>query len=115
MLRTWLLRVSIVAAAVLGLGLVFSAVTASNVVPTSHAWAGTQAITANTLKPSACASITIADLAIGSGTVSGTSSNDLILGSSGNDTLGSKTGGGSDCCIAGGGSNTYQTSCTVKK
>lgn len=110
-----ILRLGFLATAVLCAGLAVSATTASNTVPTSHAAKLTRTITANDIKPSACSGITIADLVVGSGTITGGSANDLILGSSGNDTLGVQNNGGSDCCVGGGGTTTYKNSCTVKQ
>jgi hypothetical protein len=95
-------------------GCAATAMTAQSTVPASHAGTITQAITPNDLKPSVCAGITVTNLVTGSGTVAGTSANDLILGSAGNDTLGAKdTTQGSDCCVGGGGTNTYRNGCTA--
>jgi hypothetical protein len=98
-----------------GLGLIVTGSTASNAVPSSHAAVITQSISANSLKPSACSGISIDELVVGSGTVPGTSANDLILGSPNNDMLGQNGAAkGPDCCLAGGGINSYRNSCLVR-
>ena len=102
----------VLALPVLAGAIILSAATAANSVPASHAAKMTASITANALKPAAC-TFTMADLVVGSGTVSGTTANDLILGSSGSDTLGAGSGGGSDCCKGGAGTDTYKASCKV--
>ena len=68
---SWIFRFGFVAIALVCAALAVSASTASNTVPTSHAAKLTRTITANDIKPSACSSITMADLVIGSGTVDG--------------------------------------------
>jgi hypothetical protein len=89
--------------------------TASNTVPSTHAGQYSEAITPDQLKPAACAGITLTNLVTGSGTITGTNRSNLILGSSGDDTLGSNgVGQGPDCCVGGGGTDTFRTSCTVR-
>ena len=56
-------------------------------------------VTADDLKPSACAGLTLAQVISGSGVLTGTSGNDLIIGSSEADTI---DGLGGDDCILGG-------------
>lgn len=56
-------------------------------------------VTANRIKPGACAGLNLTNVVTGAGTVTGTSGNDLILGSSGADTI---DGLGGDDCILGG-------------
>jgi len=62
------------------------------------------AVTANDIKPTACAALDLTDIITGSGTITGTSGNDLILGSGGNDSI--DGGGGDDCIESGGGDDT---------
>ncbi len=74
------------------------ALTAANTVSESGADQDSESITANQVKPSDCDSLNLVNI-ITNG--NGTTSNDLILGSSGADTL---TGNdGSDCLVAGDG------------
>lgn len=91
------------------------AITSANTVPATHSGVITSAITANNLKPAVCSGITITNLAVGSGTVTGTKGqSNLILGSAANDKLGHNGGGwGPDCCVGGGGTNTFRASCAV--
>lgn len=81
---------------------------ASNTVPLSGAGTTSTDITANSLKPSACSSFSVLNIVVGSGTINGTSSNDLILGSSGADIITGR--GGSDCILGGGGNDTIKGS-----
>jgi len=88
--------------------------TASNVVSPSHIGRITDVITPDKLKPAACAGLTLTHLSTGAGAVPGTPANDLILGSAGNDTLGSNAAGqGTDCCVGGGGVDIFNKSCAV--
>jgi Ca2+-binding RTX toxin-like protein len=61
-------------------------------------------VSANQVKPDACASLNLTNIVSGAGTVTGTAGNDLILGSSGADTIDSL--GGDDCLLGGGGDDT---------
>jgi hypothetical protein len=101
----------------IGFGLAYglrAAATASDTVPASHAGVNRQPVTPDALKPAACAAITVSHLSVGAGVVPGTPANDLILGSAGNDTLGSNSPGqGSDCCVGGGGVDVFNKSCAV--
>ena len=114
-------------ALVLGVGVV---VTASTAVPASRADERTQAITANGVKPTACASITVTNVVSGSGTVNGGSQADLVLGSAGADTIRGMNGNdcilggagndslrgdnGTDVCIGGGGTDTFNSTCETQ-
>jgi Ca2+-binding RTX toxin-like protein len=81
------------------------AFTAANTVSASSIGKSVRAASANDVRPSACAGLTLAGAPIGgTATLTGTSGNDLILGSAGADTL--KGGNGDDCLIGGGGSDT---------
>jgi Ca2+-binding RTX toxin-like protein len=101
------------------------AVAASNTVPASRLDSNSQAITANTLKPSACAALTLTALVVcpGGGVCRGTNARELTLGSDqpeelrgqggvdclvggdGDDTL--RGGSGADVCIGGPGNDTF--------
>ncbi len=83
---------------------VVTALAATNIVPPTRVTSQTFPITANDLKPSACAGLNLTDIISGSGTITGTSGNDLILGGPGNDTINGM--GGNDCILGGGGNDT---------
>lgn len=106
----------------------FSAVTAiaaTNTVPPTRADASSAGIGTNHVKPSACAGLYLSGIVTGSGTFTGTTGNDLILGGPGADTIDGLggddcilggggddniTGGdGTDICLGGAGSNTFTT------
>ena len=109
------------------LGVVF---TASTVVPTSRAGRDTDSVTANKLKPSACAALTLAGIRTGSGTFNDTAASNLVLGSAGVDTIRGMNGsdcilggaandsvrgdGGTDVCIGGPGTDTFHSSCETQ-
>ncbi len=78
--------------------------TASNTVPGSRSSLSQSAITPNLIKPIECAAINIATQMIASatGTTSGTSANNLMIGGPGRQTI---NGAGGADCILGGGSN----------
>lgn len=80
-----------------------TALTGANVVPQTRASEGAIAVGPNDLKPAACAGITLTARVIGSGVVTGTGANELIIGGAGIDTI---TGlGGTDCILGGGGND----------
>lgn len=58
-------------------------------------------VTANRIKPGACAGLNLTNIVTGAGTITGTPGNDLILGSSGVDTIDGLSG--DDCILGGGG------------
>lgn len=86
----------------LAVGLSVVAFTAANAVPASSAGRTQQAITVDDLKPDDCAGITVTTLLVGAGTITGTSDDELIIGSPGVDTIDGDKG---DDCILGGGGN----------
>jgi Ca2+-binding RTX toxin-like protein len=95
----------------LGLMSLFSALAAANNVPPSGKLDTTVALTANNLKPSECAGVNVTNTVVGSGTIAGSSGNDLVLGSTGVDTIrGSDPAvlgtDGDDCILGGGGDDT---------
>lgn len=78
---------------------IISAVAASNSVPTSRLTSRTRPITANDLKPAACSALNLTTVIVcAGGNCNGTAANELILGSSGFETI--NGGGGSDCIVA---------------
>ena len=84
--------------------ILISAVTAiadANAVPATRVTNQNNSININNLKPVACASMHLTNLVSGSGTLTGTEGNDLILGSSGADIIDGL--GGNDCIVGGGG------------
>ena len=95
--RPGLLALAFVAAVI-----VVTALTAANTVPSTSLGKTTQPITANALKPAACAALNLTAVVVGSGTFSGGGASELILGGAGVDTI---RGGGGDDRILGGGGN----------
>lgn len=78
-----------------------TAIAATNTVPSTRIASQVDSVKVNDLKPAVCASTQLTNLVIGSGTLSGTPGNDLILGSSGADMIDGL--GGNDCIVGGGG------------
>lgn len=83
---------------------VVTAVAAANIVPSTRVTSQTFPVTANDLKPSACAGLYLTHIISGSGTITSVSGNALILGSSGSDTI--NGAGGNNCIVGGGGDDT---------
>lgn len=105
--RTGLLGVVLVVA--VGFGFVTTqAFTASNTVPATNISQFTQAIGPSQLEPAECisAGITVTSIISGSGTITSTAANQLILGSASNDTL-SDTNKGNDCMVGGAGTDSF--------
>ena len=73
----------------------------SNIVADSQVSSQSGATGAETLKPGSCSGIALSTVVAGA---SGTGAADLLLGSSGPDTL--VAGGGDDCVLGGGGNDT---------
>ncbi len=80
---------------------VATAFAAGITVPSSNIGSESIPVTAEDLKPSACNGISLTQIISGSGTLTGTSGNDLIIGSSGADIIDGL--GGDDCILGGGG------------
>ena len=98
------LSASTLAAAVLAAGVGH---TATSTIPTTKASDTTRAITANTLKPAACAALALTNLITGNGNIDpglANVTNDLILGGPAAQTIRGR--GGDDCILAGGGGDT---------
>ena len=94
--RPGLIGLALVAGATL-----LTALTAANTVPATNLGRTTQPITANDLKPAACAGLNLAAVVVGSGTFSGGNSSELIIGSAGVDRIRGRQG--DDCILAGAG------------
>ncbi|MFL5805180.1 MAG: hypothetical protein ACJ8CR_26000 [Roseiflexaceae bacterium] len=82
----------------------FSGSAATNTVARSSLGDVALPITPNDLKPPECAAQHVTNIIVGSGTINGTASNDLILGSRGVDII--SGAGGNDCIMGGGGVDT---------
>ncbi|MEO8357652.1 MAG: hypothetical protein ABI621_17240 [Chloroflexota bacterium] len=78
-----------------------TAIAASNTIPATRAESRSATMGPNHIKPSACAGLSLAITVSGSGTMTGTAGNDLILGGPGADTIDGL--GGNDCILGGGG------------
>lgn len=85
-----------------------SAFAAANTLSAPRLGESLSAITANMLKPAACASMNLTTITIcpAKGKCNGTGASNLILGTDGNDTIFGKNG--DDCIIPGGGDDTVQ-------
>jgi hypothetical protein len=91
---------------ILIIGAVFTAVAATNTIPSVRADVDTLGVSANDLKPPQCNGINLTNIVdIGAGET-GTSANDLILGTKNNDP--EIRGGAGDDCILGGKGNERQ-------
>jgi Ca2+-binding RTX toxin-like protein len=77
----------------------WSASAASTTTPNTNAAFVQQSVTADDMKPVACAGIVLTSVIGGSGTLTGSAANELITGSSAADTI---DGLGGDDCIVGG-------------
>lgn len=106
--RTSLFGIVLVAAVGFGFATT-QAFTASNTVPATNIGQLTQAITPSQLEPAECISngVTVTSIVAGTGTITSTAANQLVLGSSSNDTI---TDGsyGSDCMVGGAGTDSFQ-------
>ena len=95
--RTWLAIFALALLALINIGI---GQTASNPTPLTHASDTAEAVTPDTLKPSQCAGLALTSLVYGSGTITGTAADELILGSAAADTI--TADGGGDCVLSGG-------------
>jgi Ca2+-binding RTX toxin-like protein len=98
------LRFTAIAMLLLLLEGIFAAMAASNTVPVSGIDDDTIAVTANRLKPAACAGLNLTSIVHASGVYTDTHGSSLILGSAGDDTLYGSSG--DDCILGGGGDDT---------
>lgn len=78
-----------------------TAVAATNTIPVTRLDHAVSSVNINSLKPSTCSGLILTNLVSGSGTLTGTEGNDLILASSGVDIIDGL--GGDDCILGGGG------------
>jgi Ca2+-binding RTX toxin-like protein len=92
------LAFGLVALVVSGLVTAFAAV---NIVPATNASHQTVPVGIDDLKPSACAGWLLTNFVTGSGSLTGTEGNDLILGGPNADAIDGL--GGDDCILGGGG------------
>ena len=95
---------AVMAVVVLGTALIGPAFAAANRIPPSKIGVTARSISANDLKPTACAGIAVQRLVTGSGTVQGSNDKELILGGPGPDIL--KGIGEKDCLVGGAGNDT---------
>lgn len=82
---------------------VITAIAATNTIPSTRLDNRTNAIIPNDVKPSSCMSLDLQNIISGSGTITGTNGNDLILGSASDDTINGLAG--NDCILGGSGSD----------
>ena len=85
---------------------IMSAFAAGMIVPSSNVGQDSAPVTAEEIKPSACGTLYLIDIISGSGTLTGTPGNDLIIGSALADAI---DGSGGDDCILGGGGDDQMT------
>lgn len=90
-------------AAVLLVVCALPALTATNSVPVSYASQTASGITADDLKPAACAGVNLTAVVVGT---DGTGANELILGSAAGTSVRGR--GGDDCVLGGGGDDTVR-------
>lgn len=83
------------------LGAVASGVTAANTVPPTRAGDDSRPASADDLKPSECASITVTATIAGEGRVDGGAASELIATGAGDDSV--DAGSGDDCVLGGDG------------
>ncbi len=81
-----------------------TAQTAANTVAGSKAKDDSRTAGANDIKPTECAALTLTAKVAGSGTITGTSANELLTGSGNVDTI--SGGSGNDCLLGGAGNDT---------
>ena len=80
---------------------VVTAIAATNTVPPTRLDHSSVSVGLNDIRPASCAGISLANLVTGSGVITGTSGNDLILASPAADAIDGL--GGDDCILGGGG------------
>jgi len=80
---------------------IVSAFAAGISVPSSNVGQQSISVTAEDIKPPACETLYLTNIVSGSGTLTGTAANDLIIGSAEADTIDGL--GGNDCILGGNG------------
>jgi Ca2+-binding RTX toxin-like protein len=83
---------------------VVSAFAAGMSMPAANVGQQSILVTAEDIKPAACGAIFLTNIVSGSGVLTGTAGNDLIIGSAGADLIDGL--GGNDCILGGGGVDT---------
>jgi Ca2+-binding RTX toxin-like protein len=83
---------------------IISAFAAGISIPASNIEKQSITVTAEDIKPAACAGLSLTDTISGSGTLTGTPANELIIGSALADTI--DGAGGNDCILGGSGDDT---------
>ena len=101
---TTLFRLLSAAALVLILVSALSAFAAGLSATSSNVDRKSVSVSANDVKPPACAGLYLSGIVTGAGTVTGTAGNDLMIGGSGADVIDGL--GGNDCILGGGGDDT---------
>lgn len=81
-----------------------TAIAATNTIPPTRIDSQVISYQINHLRPSACAGLNLSTIVTGAGVITGTASNDLILGSSSADVIDGLSG--NDCILGGGGDDT---------
>lgn len=94
-------KLALLVIAVIVVGSILSAFAAGLNVPATNVGRQSIPVTAEDIKPAACAGLFLTNIVSGSGTLTGTAANDLILGSAGADIIDGQ--GGDDCIVAGNG------------
>lgn len=99
-------RIQIFAAGLflLSVASIFSAFAAGVSISPANVGTLSLAVSVDDFKPSACSGLALSNLVTGTGTITGTAGNDLILGSADADTIDGM--GGNDCILGGGGDDT---------
>jgi Ca2+-binding RTX toxin-like protein len=90
-----------------------SALAGANIVPITRVDEYGDSIVPNDLKPAECSSITVDEITAGSGTINGTNSNNLILGSNLSDIINASNAGSkwlTNCILGGSGDDTINGS-----
>ncbi len=107
MLGSRMIKFTLLGGVALLLLALITAFAASNSVPKTLLTDQSFGIDADSLKPPGCAALTLSGIVTGSGTITlHGSSNELILGSGGNDTITLTAASKHNCILAGGGTNT---------
>jgi len=103
MVRKPILHFLFLAILILTVGSVVSAFAAGMGIADANAGKQSLTVTAEDIKPTACASLSLTNIISGYGTLTGTTGNDLMIGSAAADVIDGL--GGNDCILGGGGSD----------
>ncbi|MBX0327664.1 hypothetical protein K2Z83_08235 [Oscillochloris sp. ZM17-4] len=99
-----LLRLGLIALICMAVGQIVFASAAANTIAPTNLGSMSHTVRVYDLAPAACGGLTPSHLVTGSGTITGTSGDDLILGGDGDDLIDGL--GGDDCILGGGGDDT---------